>query len=167
MKSVARQMTKRGSAAWLLALWLLAIGAGASLVRAEPAARNPAGLDLGKYRGKVVMVDFWASWCGPCKLAFPFMAQMTHRYRKGDLVVITINEERQRAAGEGFLRQVRSTLPVVWDSNGAIGKSWSVNEMPTTLLFDRSGKMRFRHQGFTAEGTTEYQAQLDSLIKEH
>ena len=143
-----------------LAAFLLAFSATAGCA-------EPVTLDLAKYRGKVVMVDFWASWCGPCKQAFPFMATLTHRYRPEDLVVITINEERQRAAGEAFLHQVRSSLPVIWDGEGAIGKVWTVNEMPTTLLFDRKGKMRFRHQGFVAANAPEYQGQLDGLIKEH
>jgi thiol-disulfide isomerase/thioredoxin len=124
-------------------------------------------LDLAKYRGKVVVVDFWASWCAPCKLAFPVLARLAHQYPPGDLVVITVNEERQRAAGEAFLHQVQSTLPVVWDSEGTIGKVWAVNEMPTTLLFDRKGKMRFRHQGFVPGNAHEYQGQLDTLVREH
>jgi len=132
---------------------------------AHAAAAEPAALDLSKYRGKVVLVDFWASWCGPCKQTFPFMARLSQRYRPGELVVITINEEHQRAAGEQFLRQVGSSLPVIWDSDGAIGKTWAVNEMPTTLLFDRKGKMRFRHQGFVATSAAEYQNQLDALVK--
>ena len=133
---------------------------------ATVASAEPASLDLAKYRGKVVLVDFWASWCGPCKQALPFVATLSRHYRPGDLVVITINEERQRAAGEAFLHQVQSNLPVIWDSAGSIGKIWTVNEMPTTLLFDRKGKMRFRHQGFVAGNTAEYHSQLDALIKE-
>ena len=155
-------MTKRGSTTLFLALCLSVFGPGASMARAEPAT-----LDLAKYRGKIVIVDFWASWCGPCKQALPFIAQLSHRYRAGDVVVITINEERQRTAGEAFMRQVKSSLPVIWDSTGAIGKTWAVNEMPTTLLFDRTGKMRFRHQGFFIEKSAEYQTPLDALVKEH
>lgn len=134
---------------------------------AAGASAEPVAFDLAKYRGKVVLVDFWASWCGPCKQAFPFMATLPGHYRPGDLVVITINEERQRAAGEAFLHQLQSSLPVIWDSTGSIGKIWGINEMPTTLLFDRKGKMRFRHQGFVAANASEYRDQLDALTKEH
>lgn len=141
--------------ALLLAVWVTA-------ARAESVA-----LDLTRYHGKVVVVDFWASWCGPCKQAFPFMATLPGHYRPGEVVVITINEERQRAAGEAFLHQVQSSLPVIWDSAGSIGKIWGVNEMPTTLLFDRKGKMRFRHQGFVAANAGEYRDQLAALVKEH
>jgi thiol-disulfide isomerase/thioredoxin len=151
-------MTLRGMAALVLALSAIPIPA---------ASAEPTTLDLAKYRGKVVLVDFWASWCGPCKLAFPFMAKLSHQYRPGEVVVITVNEERQRGPGEAFLRQVQSNLPVIWDSSGSIGKAWNVNELPATLLFDRSGKMRFRHQGFVVDKEPEYQSQLQRLINEH
>ena len=133
---------------------------------ASAAVAQPASLDLAKYRGKVVMIDFWASWCAPCKQAFPFMAALTKRYNPRDLVVITVNTERQRAPGEAFLRQVKSTLPVVWDSEGTAAKAWQVNELPATILVDRKGKTRFRHQGFLLDKTAEYTAQIDTLVKE-
>jgi thiol-disulfide isomerase/thioredoxin len=143
----------------LMATMLIAVSTSAA--RAEPAA-----LDLAQYRGKVVYLDFWASWCGPCKQAFPFMAELSRQYRPTDLVVITVNEERQHAPGEAFLRQVKSTLPVVWDGDGAVARPWAVNELPATLIFDRKGKMRFRHQGFVPANTAEYRKQLDSLVRE-
>jgi thiol-disulfide isomerase/thioredoxin len=146
----------------LMPLAALVLALTTAPVRAESGA-----LDLAKYRGKVVLVDFWASWCAPCKQAFPALAKLSHDHRAQDLVVITINEERQRPAGEAFLRQVQSRLPVIWDSAGSIGKSWTVNEMPTTLLFDRKGKLRYRHQGFVAGSAAEYAGQIDALIKEH
>ncbi|WP_353230870.1 TlpA disulfide reductase family protein [Novosphingobium sp.] len=150
----------------LTALAALLLGCSATVAHADPRA-DSAGLDLAKYRGKVVYVDFWASWCGPCKQAFPFMAQLSRKFRPADLVVITVDEERQRASGEAFLRKLQSTLPVVWDSDNAIGKAWAVNELPVTLMFDRKGKMRFRHQGFVAANTAEYENQIKTLIAEH
>jgi len=151
----------------LLATIRAALFALGTLGLAATAMADPAGLDLAKYRGKVVMVDFWASWCAPCKQAFPYMASLTHKYAARDLVVITVNAERHRAPGEAFLRQVRSTLPVVWDADASVVKAWQVNELPATILIDRKGKVRFRHTGFFLDKTPEYTAQIDSLIKEH
>ena len=154
----------------LAALAALLLGCSATVAHADTRADTRAdsgGLNLAKYRGKVVYVDFWASWCGPCKQAFPFMAQLSRKYRPADLVVITVDEERQRASGEAFLRKLQSTLPVVWDSDNAIGKAWTVNELPVTLMFDRKGKMRFRHQGFVAANGAEYENQIKTLIAEH
>ncbi len=136
--------------------------------RAEPASANSdLRLDLAKYRGKVVMLDFWASWCAPCKQAFPYMATLTRRYGPRDFAVVTVNAERQRAPGEAFLRQVKSTLPVVWDADASAVKTWQVNELPATILIDRKGKVRFRHTGFFPDKTPEYTAQVDALVKEH
>ena len=152
-------------------VWIAVLGAtigGTGLLGpATPAFAEPAQLDLARYRGKVVYVDFWASWCGPCKQAFPYMAKLSRQYRPQDLVIITIDEERQRAPGEAFLRQVQSKLPVVWDSEGTLAKTWQVNELPMTILFDRQGKPRFRHTGFLSDKTAEYSAQVDALVKEH
>ncbi|WP_298192874.1 TlpA disulfide reductase family protein [Novosphingobium sp.] len=125
------------------------------------------GLDLAKYRGKVVYVDFWASWCGPCKLSFPFMQQLAARYPAGDVAVVTINLDRQRGAAEAFLRQVRSTLPVVYDPAGNLASTWKVADMPTSLVFDRKGVMRFRHQGFFPGKAAEYNAHIAQLMREN
>ena len=130
-------------------------------VRAEADA-----LDLAKYRGKVVYVDFWASWCGPCKLSFPYMQQLAARYPAGDVAIVTINLDRQRPAAEAFLRQVHGNLPVVYDPAGNLAKTWKVADMPTSLVFDRKGTMRFRHQGFFPAKTAEYESHIAQLVRE-
>lgn len=133
---------------------------------AAPALAGPAALDLGQYRGKVVYVDFWASWCGPCKQSFPFMQGLAARHPDGDLVVLTVNVDRQRPQADAFLRQVRSTLPVVYDQQGDLAKTWKVADMPTSLVFGRDGKIRFRHQGFFPGKTGEYEAHITQLLRE-
>ena len=145
---------------WLRALAALLLVAGARPAFAEPAP----GLDLPAYRGKIVLVDFWASWCGPCKLAFPAMARIAAHHAPHDLVVITVNAERQRAPGEAFLRRAQARLPVVWDTDGAITRTWSINDMPTTLVFDRQGKLRWRHSGFIATDERAVESQVSQLI---
>ncbi len=138
----------------------------ATIAVAGPAYAGPAALDLGAYRGKVVLVDFWASWCGPCKQSFPFMQGLAARHPADDLVVLTVNVDRQRPQADAFLRQVRSTLPVVWDQQGDIARTWKVADMPTSLVFGRDGKMRFRHQGFFPGKTAEYEAHIAQLLRE-
>ena len=150
-------MTLRLSALALLAAAMLPVAAHA----------DPAGIDLAKYRGKVVYVDFWASWCGPCKQAFPFMADLARRHRTGDLVILTVNEERSRAAGEAFLRQAGSSLPVIWDADGKVAKPYAVNELPVTLIFDRKGRLRERHQGFAGGDGERNRQDIERLLAEH
>lgn len=123
-------------------------------------------LDLTRYRGKVLYVDFWASWCGPCKLAFPFMQALAARYPATELAVVTISVDRQRAAADAFLRQVRSSLPVIYDAAGGLAQAWKVAEMPTALVFDRKGVMRFRHQGFLPGKVGEYEGHVAQLVRE-
>ena len=137
----------------------------AALLPAATRADTDA-LDLAKYRGKVVYVDFWASWCGPCKLSFPFMQQLAARYPAGDVAVVTVNLDRQRPAAEAFLRQVHASLPVVYDPAGNLAKTWKVADMPTSLVFDRKGAMRFRHQGFFPGKAAEYEAHIAQLVRE-
>ncbi|MFM9936671.1 MAG: TlpA disulfide reductase family protein [Novosphingobium sp.] len=144
------------------------LGACAALLAMAPVASRAETdlLDLAKYRGKVVYVDFWASWCGPCKLSFPFMQQLAVRYPANDVAVVTINLDRQRPQAEAFLRQVHSTLPVVYDPQGDLAKTWKVADMPTSLVFDRKGAMRFRHQGFFPGKSAEYEAHIAQLVRE-
>jgi thiol-disulfide isomerase/thioredoxin len=138
----------------------------AALAGFSTAAEAAASLDLAKYRGKVVYVDFWASWCGPCKLSFPFMQQLAARYAAGDLAVITVNVDRQRAAADRFMQQVRSSLPVIYDAAGDLAQAWKVADMPTSLVFDRKGAMRFRHQGFFPGKVREYEGHIAQLVRE-
>ncbi|KUR72230.1 hypothetical protein AQZ52_02800 [Novosphingobium fuchskuhlense] len=140
--------------------------AGVALAGSVTPAKAAAVLDLAKYRGKVVYVDFWASWCGPCKLSFPFMQQLAARYPASDLAVVTINVDRQRAAADAFMRQVRSNLPVIYDATGDLAQAWKVADMPTSLVFDRKGVMRFRHQGFFPGKVREYEGHVAQLVRE-
>jgi thiol-disulfide isomerase/thioredoxin len=138
----------------------------AALAGVSTPAEAAASLDLAKYRGKVVYVDFWASWCGPCKLSFPFMQSLAARYPAGDLAVITVNVDRQRAAADRFMQQVRSSLPVIYDVAGDLAQAWKVADMPTSLVFDRKGAMRFRHQGFFPGKVREYEGHVAQLVRE-
>ncbi len=140
--------------------------AGAALAGICTPAEAAATLDLAHYHGKVVYVDFWASWCGPCKLSFPFMEQLTTRYPASDLAVVTINVDRQRSAADTFIRQVHSSLPVIYDAAGDLAQTWKVADMPTSLVFDRKGTMRFRHQGFFPGKVREYDGHIAQLVHE-
>ena len=135
-------------------------------LQATSAGAEPTGLDLAQYRGKVVYVDFWASWCGPCKLSFPFMKALAARYPASDLAVVTVNLDRQRPQADAFLKQVGSTLPVVFDSKGELASKYKVSDMPTSFIVDRSGKIRYRHQGFFPAKQAEYQAHIAELVRE-
>ena len=94
------------------------------------------------------------------------MQQLAARYPAGDLAVVTINVDRQRAAADAFMRQVRSNLPVIYDAAGDLAQAWKVADMPTSFVFDRKGAMRFRHQGFFPGKVREYEGHIAQLMRE-
>lgn len=99
-------------------------------------------------RGKVVLVDFWASWCDPCKQSFPWMSQLQTRYREKGLAVVAINLDKSRDAADVFL--VDRTVPfvVAYDPSGKTAEEFGVKAMPTSFLLDRQGRILYRHTGF-------------------
>jgi thiol-disulfide isomerase/thioredoxin len=145
---------------------MLALVVGAAAPAASQAAPAAAGLDLAPYRGKVVYLDFWASWCGPCKLSFPYMQKMVSRYPQADFVVVTVNLDRAREKADGFIREVGSRLPVVYDPSGAVARQYAVKEMPSSVLIDRKGKIRHVHKGFFLKDAPTYEAHIEALIDE-
>ena len=138
---------------------------GAPVQAAPPVAAAPA--DLSAYRGKVVYLDFWASWCGPCKLSFPFMESLRNRYGAQGLVVLTVNVDHDRAAAERFLHETGSTLPVIYDPQGVLAARYKVAGMPTTVLIGRDGGQRQVHRGFFPAKTGEYEQHVNGLLAEH
>lgn len=127
---------------------------------------NAAPLDLSQYKGKVVYVDFWASWCGPCRQSFPWMMKMQHTYSTKDFVVITVNLDRTQQAAAGFIKSVNNTLPVVYDPNGESAKAYKVSGMPSSFVVGRDGKIRYNHTGFFQNEIATYEKQIAGLINE-
>jgi cytochrome c biogenesis protein CcmG/thiol:disulfide interchange protein DsbE len=125
-----------------------------------------ANLDLSAYRGKVVYVDFWASWCGPCKLSFPWMQTMKDTYGPKGLTVIAINLDLDRADADRFIDQFHPTFEVCFDPKGKLAEFYKVQAMPSSMLIDRHGVTRFRHAGFRPIDGATYEAQVRELLAE-
>ena len=122
-------------------------------------------LDLAAYRGKVVYLDFWASWCAPCRLSFPWMNQLQQVYGAQGLTVIAVNVDHDHAQAEQFLRETPPGLKVVFDPAGQIAGKYDIKAMPTSVLIGRDGKIRFVHSGFVAGKQDEYLAHISSLLR--
>ena len=98
-------------------------------------------------QGKVVLVDFWASWCGPCKKSFPVMNGLQKKY--GDrIVIVAVNVDETQAGMQSFLEKVPVEFAVLWDAKQSLVNKVDVHTMPSSFLLDRSGKVRFAHSGF-------------------
>jgi len=122
------------------------------------------GLDLGKFKGKVVLVDFWASWCAPCRLSFPYLERMQRAYGKDGLVVVAVNVDHARDRADQFLNGVDHDFRVVYDPKSTIVGKYKITDMPTSILFDRAGTIKFTHRGFFQEKSDEYESHILSLV---
>jgi thiol-disulfide isomerase/thioredoxin len=134
---------------------------------APPAFAQSSQFDISNYKGKVVYLDFWASWCGPCKQSFPYMASLRQQYAKQGFTVVTINLDKNRAQADAFLNKVGVNLPVTYDAGGSLAKQYRVSDMPTSIVFDRNGKVRFTHKGFFPNKTKEYTAHVAQIVNEN
>jgi cytochrome c biogenesis protein CcmG, thiol:disulfide interchange protein DsbE len=111
-------------------------------------------------KGKVVYVDFWASWCLPCRHSFPWMKELALKYADRGLQIITVNLDKKHADAEKFLRDTQSAFQVVYDSTGALAELFKVDAMPSSFLYGRDGKLISRYRGFKDDETSS----LDSAI---
>ncbi len=130
------------------------------------AAPPTPDLDLAQYKGKVVYLDFWASWCGPCHLSFPYMDSLPERFPGGDLVVIAVDVDHDRAKADAFLKRFGRSVPILFDTSGKLATRFGVQEMPTSMLIGRDGRTRYIHRGFFVEKTPLYDAHITELLHE-
>jgi thiol-disulfide isomerase/thioredoxin len=116
--------------------------------------------------GKVVIVDFWASWCGPCKASFPVMEQLYQRYGKDGLVIVAVNLDDNRADMDGFLKKNPVSFAVVRDASKQLVSKVDIASMPTSFVIDSTGKVRSMHNGFRGEETKKkYVQEIEDLLK--
>jgi thiol-disulfide isomerase/thioredoxin len=148
----------------LLAILLVAgpAHAGAAQPKESPAAEL---LDLEQWQGRVVLVDFWASWCVPCRRSFPWMQSMLDKHGASGLVVVAVDVGESREAADAFTRQFQNEFHYLYDAEGRIADALGVDAMPTSILFDRQGRPVFRHAGFRSQDTTAYEGQIVSLLQ--
>lgn len=145
----------------MIGLSLLLSAAAAEAASKAPDLHISKKTRLSDYRGKVIYLDFWASWCTPCQASFPWLHKMQTRYRKQGLQVITVNLDKQQNLAKEFLRHHRTNFPVVYDPQGHIATRYGVKAMPSSYLIDRHGRIVRVHLGFRESDT----AKLEALIK--
>lgn len=130
------------------------------LVAAAPLVQSADSLNLNTYKGKVVMVDFWASWCVPCRRSFPWMNEMQSRYGDDGLVIIAVNMDADFGEAAKFLADYPADFSILYDPAGNIAKEFDVIAMPSTYVFGRDGQQVARHLGFKVREQENYEAQL-------
>jgi cytochrome c biogenesis protein CcmG/thiol:disulfide interchange protein DsbE len=156
----------------LLLFLSLAVGLLTFITPAAEAAPRAPNFHINKktrlsdYRGRVVYLDFWASWCTPCQESFPWLRRTQRRYRKLGLRVITVNLDKDRKQARAFLRRYRANFPVVYDPRGRIAIRYGVKAMPSSYLIDRRGRIVKVHWGFRESGTAKLEARIRRLLKQ-
>lgn len=145
----------------LLVIWALTVS---PLAWSEP----PLGekLELSDYRGKVVVLDFWASWCVPCRRSFPWLNTMNDKYAEDGLVIIGINVDQEPKSAAKFLQKFPASFQISYDTNGILAKKFSVQGMPSSFVIGRDGKTSARHLGFKVRRQNEYEAAIVAALQQ-
>jgi len=147
-------------------LWRLLSLVATFLVAISPVSAGDSILDLEDYQGKVVIVDFWASWCVPCRRSFPWLDEMQKKYAADGLVVVGVNMDADQADANGFLQAHPVGFRIVQDPDGMLARRYDVIAMPSSYVIDRSGEIVARHLGFKVARQQEYEATLLSVLQE-
>jgi cytochrome c biogenesis protein CcmG, thiol:disulfide interchange protein DsbE len=109
---------------------------------------NSGSVSLSSLKGKVVYIDFWASWCGPCKQSFPWLNEMQSKYGAKGFQVVGINVDAKTTDAKTFLTEVPAQFTVAFDDKGATPKQYGIKGMPSSVLIDGNGKVISQHTGF-------------------
>jgi len=141
---------------------VLLIALFAGLLPSARASTPELGLD--QYRGKVVYLDFWASWCEPCRKSFPWMNAMQKAYGGRGLVVIAVNVDTDQHDADRFLRTVPASFQVLYDPAGDLAQRYGLVGMPSAFLIDRDGRVVTHHVGFTRDSPRAEEAEIQKLL---
>ena len=130
-------------------------------------SRDGEQVSLASLKGKVVMVNFWATWCVPCRQEMPHLQALYERYNSLGFELLAVNVEKDNADGaRKWLEETPVTFPVLFDPNNQVTKLYKVQTMPSTVLVARDGTMRFIHHGYKPGYEGEYQTQVRALLRE-
>jgi cytochrome c biogenesis protein CcmG, thiol:disulfide interchange protein DsbE len=128
------------------------------------AADSVSALDLSAHQGKVVYLDFWASWCKPCRQSFPWLAQMQQRYGKDGFIVIAVNVDKERVLADRFLTEVSHPFAIEFDPNGELATRFSIEAMPSSVLIDKKGHIITTHAGFFEKNIGQYEQRIRTAL---
>jgi thiol-disulfide isomerase/thioredoxin len=163
-------MLKRFTRLGLLALMILSGVATAVGDSPAPAfslpARGGSTIDLSQFKGQVVMINFWASWCVPCRQEMPLLETIYKKYKPLGFTLIGVNVEPDQKDAEGFLKQTPVSFPVLFDAKSQVSSLYNVQVMPTTVFIDRKGNVRLVHQSYQPGAENLYLDQIRTLIRE-
>jgi thiol-disulfide isomerase/thioredoxin len=150
-----------------LCLSVLSLGSTSAHAAKAPDFKLPGThktIKLSHYRHKVVYVDFWASWCVPCRESFPWMNRMQSRYHDQGFDIIAINLDDQSSNANAFLHKVPADFTIAYDPQGAVAQRYGLTVMPTSYLINRKGQISYIHRGFKSEGRDAMESRIKALV---
>jgi len=121
-------------------------------------------VSLAQYKGDVVMINFWASWCGPCRQEMPLLDSIYKQYKDMGFVLLGVNVEPDSHNANAWLKKTPVSYPVLYDPNSQVSQLYQVQAMPTTVIIDRQGIVRFVHDGYLPGDENQYMNSIRSLI---
>ncbi len=128
-------------------------------------AMGGPNLRLKEQRGRVVMVNFWATWCGPCRQEMPQLNRLYEKYKSSGFVLLGVNVDDDVAKAAEVAAKLGVTFPVLLDTEKTVSKLYDLSTMPSTVLIDREGKVRYVHRGYLAGYEDNYEKQIRELLK--
>lgn len=129
-------------------------------------ALSGANLRLAEQRGQVVMVNFWATWCGPCRQELPHLNRLYEKYRGSGFTLLGINVDDDTYKAADLATKLAVKFPVLFDTDKRVSRAYDLSAMPATVLIDRDGRVRYRHRGYRRGAEDTYEQQVRELLKE-
>jgi peroxiredoxin len=123
-------------------------------------------IKLSEQAGNVVLLNFWASWCGPCRKEMPLLNDLHNKYKTLGFSVVGVNVEQESSLAKSFISSYPVDFPILLDDSNKVSKLYDVNAMPTTVIIDRNGVVRHLHKGYKAGDEKVYQKMVKKLLRE-
>jgi peroxiredoxin len=121
-------------------------------------------VSLQSFRGKVVLLNFWATWCGPCREELPELARVQEKFRRRGLAVVAVAVDNELANVRSFLKKYGIKLQALWDRRKKAADAYAVEKMPSSYIIDRNGVIRFIHRGYSPEELKRIELEIDDLL---
>jgi thiol-disulfide isomerase/thioredoxin len=129
-------------------------------------SRDGAKVSPAQFKGDVVMINFWATWCVPCRQEMPKLEALYQRYNKLGFKLLAVNVENNPDGVKKWLAETPVTFPVLFDTKSEVSKLYKVETMPTTVIVAKDGTMRYLHHGYQAGYENDYQNEVRTLLRE-